>query len=228
MPVTARRTSRVRLAALVVLAVEVPLAAALLVAHQADPARALEPGAHAFLHERADGTPVTWDPCSPIGYVVNWDHAPDGALQLLTEAVDTVEDATGLTFTALGATRVSPTSDGAVDVLPAGAEVLVSWVPAADEQLYADAEAVGWARPTMAGGFYTRGQVSLDADVFAHATPARARGTLLHELGHLVGLDHVDDRTQLMDAGGSQGRVYQQGDLEGLAELGPRSGPRCS
>ncbi len=56
--------------------VEVPLAAALLVAHQADPARALEPGAHAFLHERADGTPVTWDPCSPIGYVVNWDHAP--------------------------------------------------------------------------------------------------------------------------------------------------------
>ncbi len=44
-------------------------------------------------------------------------------------------------------------------------------VPAADEQLYADGEAVGWARPTMAGGFYTRGQISLDADVFATRPP---------------------------------------------------------
>lgn len=227
MPVT-RRSSRIRAAALLVLAVEVPLAAALLVANTTSSARALEPGAHAFLHEHADGSPVTWDPCSPIGYVVNWDHAPDGALQLLTEAVDTVEDATGLTFTALGATRVAPTTASAVDVLPAGAEVLISWVPSADEQLYADGEAVGWARPTVTGGVYTRGQISLDADVFATASHAQARGTLLHELGHLVGLDHVDDPTQLMDAGGSQGRVYQQGDLEGLAELGPRSGPRCS
>ncbi|MCO7218443.1 matrixin family metalloprotease [Klenkia sp. PcliD-1-E] len=223
-----RRRSRLRAAALVVLAVEVPVAAALLVARTTSSAQALEPGAHAFIQEHPDGTPVTWDPCSPIGYAVNWDHAPAGALELLTDAVDSVEDATGLTFQAVGATRVSPTSASAVDVLPAGAEVLVSWVPTADEQLYRDGEALAWARPVVTGGVYTRGQVSLDADWFAAASREQARGVLLHELGHLVGLDHVDDPSQLMDAGGSRGRVYQQGDLEGLAELGPRSGPRCS
>ncbi|WP_131801539.1 hypothetical protein [Klenkia brasiliensis] len=223
-----RRRSRIRAAALVVLALEVPLAAALFVANTVSPARALEPGAHAFLQEHPDGTPVTWDPCSPIGYAVNWDHAPDGALALLGEAVNTVEDATGLTFQALGSTRVSPTSASAVDVLPAGAEVLISWVPGADEQLYRDGEALAWARPTATGGVWTRGQVSLDADYFAEASHEQARGTLLHELGHLVGLGHVDDPGQLMDGGGSRGRVYQQGDLEGLAELGPRSGPRCA
>jgi hypothetical protein len=220
-------TSRVRAAAVVVLAIEVPLAAALLVAHSTSSARALEPGPHAFLQTHPDGSPVTWDPCSPIGYVVNWDHAPDGALPLLTEAVATVEDATGLTFTALGATRVAPTSGAAVDVLPAGAEVLISWVPTADEQLYADGDAVGWARPLVAGDSYARGQVSLDADWFATASPAQARRVVLHELGHLVGLDHAGDDGQLMGAHGEP-TAFQQGDLEGLAELGPRSGPRCA
>ncbi len=111
-------------------------------------------------------------------------------------------------------------------MLPAGAEVLVSWVPAATSSSTPTPRRSAGPGP-RAGGVYTRGQISLDADVFA-TDPRPARGTLLHELGHLVGLDHVDDPTQLMDAGGSQGRVYQQGDLEGLAELGPRSGPRCS
>ncbi|MDP9497989.1 MAG: M10 family metallopeptidase domain-containing protein [Actinomycetota bacterium] len=47
---------------------------------------------------------------------------------------------------------------------------------------------------------------------------------LLHELGHLVGLAHVEDPGQLMHP---QGRIaaYGAGDLRGLAAAG--SGP-CS
>ncbi|SSC25165.1 Metallopeptidase, partial [Klenkia terrae] len=228
-----RRRSRIRFAALLLVAVEIPLFAGLLVAQVADPTPARAAGDHAFLNQAADGAPVTWDPCSPVGYVVDWTDAPDGALALVTDAVATVEEATGLTFTALGSTQLRPDQGGATDPLPGGAEVLVSWVPTAQDELFAAGEAIGWARPMVVGGrsggqVYGRGQVVLDAGWFADASPARARGVLLHELGHLVGLDHVEDPSQLMDAGGSLGREYQQGDLEGLARLGPLAGPRCS
>ncbi|SDP09692.1 Matrixin [Klenkia soli] len=223
-----RRRSRVRVAALLLVVVEVPLLLAMLVAQLADPTPARAAGEHAFLQRAADGTPVTWDPCSPIGYVVNWDHAPDGAVQLVAEAVDTVEAATGLTFTALGSTRLTPATTRATDALPAGAEVLVAWAPAADDPLFRTGDVVGWARPVPVGPVYGRGQVALDADWYADATPEQARAVLLHELGHLVGLDHVEDTSQLMSDRNVGTEEYQQGDLEGLARLGPLAGPRCA
>lgn len=43
-----------------------------------------------------------------------------------------------------------------------------------------------------------------------------------HELGHLVGLDHVADPTQLMysEGGPSQASDWGNGDLAGLNQLG--------
>ncbi len=43
---------------------------------------------------------------------------------------------------------------------------------------------------------------------------------LLHELGHLVGLAHVDDRGEIMYADGVTRTTYGTGDLDGLARLG--------
>lgn len=43
---------------------------------------------------------------------------------------------------------------------------------------------------------------------------------ILHELGHLVGLDHVDDETQLMYPHAAKQRGFAAGDLRGLHELG--------
>ena len=43
---------------------------------------------------------------------------------------------------------------------------------------------------------------------------------LLHELGHLVGLDHVDDPNELMYPRAAERTSYGPGDLKGLALLG--------
>ncbi|WP_422677956.1 matrixin family metalloprotease [Blastococcus brunescens] len=43
---------------------------------------------------------------------------------------------------------------------------------------------------------------------------------MLHEIGHLVGLDHVSDRTQLMYPSAGHTLDFASGDLAGLAALG--------
>jgi predicted Zn-dependent protease len=48
-----------------------------------------------------------------------------------------------------------------------------------------------------------------------------ARDIVLHELGHLVGLAHVDDPSELMyPEGQADLHNYQQGDQTGLTQLG--------
>ena len=89
----------------------------------------------------------------------------------------------------------------------------------------------GYAGPDVAddgGRLLVSGQVVLDADDLAYPGDGGVRAfayyAVLHELGHLVGLAHVDEPTQLMYP---QGHIasFAPGDLRGLAVVG--SGP-CS
>ena len=73
--------------------------------------------------------------------------------------------------------------------------------------------------------FRTSGLVYLDTDLRTYPRDPTGQAAyvsvLHHEMAHLVGLDHVDDPTQLMhpeDSG--RLRSFQDGDLTGLAELG--------
>ena len=73
---------------------------------------------------------------------------------------------------------------------------------------------------------YVTGAISLDGPELAEILTlpngeADVRGIIEHELGHLVGLDHVNDRTQLMNPS-TDGSVttYAAGDLTGLNQLG--------
>ena len=72
------------------------------------------------------------------------------------------------------------------------------------------------------------GQIALDLDAFDTelARPGgyeSARAIVMHELGHVVGLAHVTDRTELMYVSQIDQVEFGPGDLEGLAAVG--SGP---
>jgi hypothetical protein len=72
---------------------------------------------------------------------------------------------------------------------------------------------------------YVTGQVLLDAPDFRRTLDRPdgktvARGLVLHELGHLVGLNHVADRRQLMFSEATPRGQYGDGDLRGLEILG--------
>jgi hypothetical protein len=70
------------------------------------------------------------------------------------------------------------------------------------------------------------GQIELDTPQFRQLLGApggddAARAIIMHELGHLIGLDHVDDPTQLMYAQASHDILtFADGDLTGLSLLG--------
>lgn len=190
-------------------------------------------GGYAVLHRDHEG-PVRWDPCRAIRYVVSAPVAPVGAEFLLADALAEVQRVTGLVFVADGHTDERP-ADERAPFQPERygdrwAPVLVSWSdPASDPRLAGDV--AGYAGPHPVAGAvagsqrYVTGQLVLDgpqlgAMVAGPAGLARARAVVLHELGHLVGLDHVEDPDQLMYPSATPLVVgFSDGDLRGLAEV---------
>ena len=82
-------------------------------------------------------------------------------------------------------------------------------------------------RGTLGRDYYVTGSIALDTDVFDDASVGPARADLQaivdHELGHVVGLDHVEDPAELMYASNSAARRLRPGRPRGAgaARLDP-------
>ncbi|WP_432502575.1 matrixin family metalloprotease [Kineococcus arenarius] len=199
------------------------------------------------LHTQTDGTtPVAWDPCRPIHYVTRPDAAPAGAGELLTQAIARVSTATGLRFIDDGTTTEGPDPQRE-PYQPQRygdrwAPVLITYVSAAEVPDIA-AAVIAQARPVtitttqpstwdrLSGrpgepvAVYVSGAVQVDAaqvaDALTHPGGTElVRAVFEHELGHLLGLAHVDDPGQLMYPQTAEQYDYAAGDLTGLAALG--------
>lgn len=188
-----------------------------------------------FAVQRGDkADPVAYDPCRPITYVIRPDGAPDGSEGLIAEAVDAVTAATGLQFVYEGPTDEPPTVDReAVQKERYGdrwAPVAISWSdPSETPELEGSVAGVGGSMSVnIEDGpeIYVSGRLVLDAPEIARLIEARngtdmARAVIMHELGHVVGLGHVEGPGQLMSTKLSpKVTKFQRGDLTGLALLG--------
>jgi hypothetical protein len=197
-----------------------------------------EGGTHAFLTFQADGvTPVAYDPCRPVHYVIRPDNAPVGGEEAVHAAFARIGEVTGLRFVPDGPSDEATTLDRPIfqpeRYGDRWAPVLVAWEteeqnPALAGDTVGQAGSVAVSLGEEARVFVT-GTVSLDAGRMPEILTLRggaetARAIILHELGHLVGLGHVDDGQQLMyPEARREVPDLASGDLTGLAVLG--SGP---
>jgi hypothetical protein len=192
---------------------------------------------YVFMAHQADGTtPVTYDPCRPIHYVIRVQGEPVGGNQIIKDAVSRVSQATGLRFIYDGPTSEAPSAQRQSYQPKRYGDrwvpVLISWATASENRDFAAGTFVtgegGSTRIRLPNGasVYVTGAVELDPARLSgiQRSPGGdkiVRAVVLHELGHLVGLAHVADATQIMYPQ-SQAAVtdFGAGDLTGLRALG--------
>jgi hypothetical protein len=176
---------------------------------------------------------VAYDPCRPVHYVVRPDNAPPGTDLLIQEAVARVSAASGLQFVYDGATSEAPLETRETyqpeRYGKQWAPVLIAWSnPEETPGLAGKVAGMGGSAYAHTPGepfVHVAGQVKLDAPGLAETLtwrdgPAHVRAVIMHELGHVLGLDHVDDPTQLM-FGENRGQLdFGDGDRAGLSVLG--------
>ena len=186
-----------------------------------------------FLAVNGDGSPVGYSPCRPLHYVVNADLAPAGSEQLVPDAIATISAATGISFIYDGTTGEQPSPQRPPYQPDAYGErwapLLIAWTtPEVAPQLAGKVIGTGGSTHFSYDGgpkTFVTGGLDLDAPQIANELlnpdgHLYATAVILHELSHVMGLDHVEDPRQLMypEIGTPEG--LSAGDLNGLYELG--------
>lgn len=196
-----------------------------------------DPSQHVFLGLRVDGSPLRWNPCETIHYVINPSAAPEGSVEDVHEAVRRVSRATGITFAYDGLTSEKPTK-GRPPLQrdrygERWAPVLVAWVDPDQTDIsferngHEAAAVASPTRPLTGEEIFVSGYVALNAEdpnPPGFAWPGAQGPVLLHELGHIMGLAHVRQRGEIMEKSGGGVTDFGPGDLEGLRKLGREAG----
>ena len=177
-----------------------------------------------------------WTPCGlqpgVITYRVNPKGLPSGGLREIKKAFGKVTAGTGFGFRYLGKTKHVPLKKGSNEISP-GADITIAYsTPRKVPALRGPVVATTPVAATFAfSPIYRIFEAGVVIDKTYRARPGFGPGkptrglTLIHELGHAVGLDHVRDRRQVMyPAPTRNAAAYAKGDLRGLKKVGVASG----
>lgn len=176
-----------------------------------------------------------WNPCTPIHYKVNLTGVP-AELSRVTAAVNTLSKATGLHFVYDGTTTYIPQVGG----WNQPSQLVIAF--AKHNGKAGGSTYLGGVNQLGEGGFQstymtTNGKITsykitkayavLDSAAYSANNSKVRQDTLLHELGHAVGLNHAKNTNEIMYPviSNSSPASYGAGDLSGLSKVG--SGQGC-
>jgi hypothetical protein len=181
---------------------------------------------------------------------VNIAGATPGAVADVREAARRLSKATGLTLLYRGTTTVVPQAEWADDAYPADTQLVIAWVLPTQSTLWPQGTISINGQNTLAGrggawhvsakdtggrpwGRYIRGFVLVNASLkfpagFRASGHSGSRGLeIMHEMGHVVGLDHplLADPQEVMSAELTRKPArWGRGDLAGLKIVGAGGG----
>jgi hypothetical protein len=182
-------------------------------------------GSYAFVVTTTDGDPVGWNHCKPIPYVVNPAGAPDQWEDIIRGGVAEIAAASGFEFQYDGTSIDRSFTERPIDA-DDPPPVLIAWADS-DEvpDLAGSTAGIGGGSPARVHNRfqYVTGIVILDTDAYDRMEQQgdeRSEELILaHELGHVLGLDHVDDPGELMNAEYVGQDGFGPGDRDGLERL---------
>ena len=190
------------------------------------------------------GLRLLQDSCKTLKYVVNVDDVGQTGLNMVVASMDQLSYATGVKTKFVGLTSDHPfPADGTR--IPGAANMIIGWASPAEEPLVnGNVGVTRYLRAKAARDRNGRGQkaylvtdtaIVLNTDLWNGGTYSQAfvdtkrtfAKTVLHELGHAFGLDHVDPLEPMMHPGniapqpdGTYTGRYEASDLAGLAATG--------
>ncbi|MDQ1682229.1 MAG: hypothetical protein QOH99_770, partial [Frankiaceae bacterium] len=196
------------------------------------------------LRKWATGSVARWNPCAAIHYRVNLKYAPPGALTDIKTAVARISSVTGIAFVYDGTTAVIPQRGyGSNATITSYPPVVIAWaktgtgvgtsnvltsaalgVGGSSGISWVDGSGVAHAVRSVTGIVVLNAKYNAMPAGFATVRGGARGGVLLHELGHVLGLDHVTDTTQEMNPNAIDRSSYGNGDLAGLRKLGRAAG----
>lgn len=203
---------------------------------------------YAFLSQQGSRSRIIarWNPCvRAIGYRVNSRGGRSGATADVIGAMARIRAATGLPLVYRGQTRIVPGASRSA--YPKDTQIVVAWARPGTTRYLPRARSGGsvagqgggaWTSARDARGRpwgqFVSGFAVLNSSVrltagFGRGPATGWQGTrgqlLMHELGHVVGLDHAKSRSQIMYPTMTRKlAVYGSGDRAGLRTLGRASG----
>lgn len=202
------------------------------------PATSAATAPYAFAETQTGSSePVRWNPCAPITYRINSNGlAGTTTVNRVRAAVAEAASASGIQIVYLGRTSFVPDDRNTPVPSSVGANVVITWAYSGSGSrrsalLPAQQLVVGvgdfTATRTNQGFLVARsGFVVFNAAHFFSMSARKQYAGALHELGHLLGLDHVTDRAQVMypTLQTYPPTHYAAGDRLGLRKVGRSAG----